>query len=81
VEDYSHHWPFTGIYPVTESLVLPPDVRDYIMSAFYGPTCPKCKTMTLLARITPGTSGLTSEHSSAPLVKRFISEWSSLSIR
>jgi len=27
------------------------------MSAFYGPTCPKCKTMTMLARITPGLSG------------------------
>ena len=27
------------------------------MSVFYGPTCPKCKTMTMLARITPGTSG------------------------
>ena len=37
--------------------MLPPDVRDYIMSAFYGPTCPKCKTMTMLARITPGLSG------------------------
>jgi hypothetical protein len=48
----------SGIYPVTESSVtLPPDVRDYIMSAFYGPTCPKCKTMTMLARSTPGTSG------------------------
>ena len=25
VEGNSHHRPFTGIYPVTESLVLPPD--------------------------------------------------------
>ena len=47
----------SGQLPVTESLVLPPDGRDYIMIAFYGPTCPKCKTMTMLARITPGTSG------------------------
>jgi hypothetical protein len=47
----------TGVYPVTESPVLPPDVRDHIMSAFYGATCPKCKTMTMLARNTPGTTG------------------------
>jgi hypothetical protein len=58
VEHHSDHWSFTGIHPVTESFVLPPDVRDYIMSAFYGPTCPKCETMTMLARITPGASGL-----------------------
>ena len=57
VEHSSHHRPYTGIYPVTESFELPPDVRDCIMSAFYGPTCPKCKSMTMLARITPGTSG------------------------
>ena len=57
VPRWLYHRPFTGIYPETESPMLPPDVKDYIMSAFYGPTCPKCKTMTLLARITPGTSG------------------------
>ena len=55
MEDYPHHRPFTGIYPVTEKSCA--DVGDYIMGAFYGPACPKCKTMTMLARITPGTSG------------------------
>jgi hypothetical protein len=43
--------------PVTESVVLPPDVRDDIMGVLYGPSCPKCKTITMLARITPGASG------------------------
>jgi hypothetical protein len=45
-----HAAPITALYrrlPVTESVVLPPDVRDYIMSAFHGPACPKCKTMTM----------------------------------
>jgi hypothetical protein len=27
-----HHRPVTGIYPVTESIALPPDARDCIMS-------------------------------------------------
>jgi phage FluMu protein Com len=27
------------------------------MSTFYRPLCPKCKTLTMLARITPGKSG------------------------
>jgi hypothetical protein len=26
-----HHRPVTGIYPVTESIALPPDARDCIM--------------------------------------------------
>lgn len=43
--------------PVTESVGLPLDVRDDIMGVFYGPSCPKCKTVTMLARITPGASG------------------------
>jgi hypothetical protein len=38
-------------------LTLPPDARDCIMSTFYRPPCPKCKTMTMLARVTPGPSG------------------------
>jgi rubredoxin len=42
---------------VTESVVLPPDVRDDIMSAFYRPPCPKCKTKTMLARNTQGPLG------------------------
>jgi hypothetical protein len=38
--------------------MLPPDVRDYIMSAFSGPPCPSCKNMmTTLARITRGPMG------------------------
>ena len=57
MEDCSHHRPVTGIYPVTESIALPPDARDCIMSTFYRPPCPKCKTMTMLAGITSGTSG------------------------
>jgi hypothetical protein len=52
-----HHRPVTGIYPVTESIALPPDARDCIMNTFYRPSCPKCKTLTMLARITPGASG------------------------
>jgi hypothetical protein len=40
------------IYPVTESLLLPPDVRDYIMSAFLQTTMPEVQTITMLARIT-----------------------------
>ena len=52
-----HHRPVTGIFPVTESIALPPDARDCIMSMFYKPPYPKCKTMTMLARNTPGTSG------------------------
>lgn len=43
--------------PVTESIMLPPDVRDYIMGVFYRRRCPKCKAA-MLARITPGSSGL-----------------------
>jgi len=43
--------------PVTESIVLPPDVGDYIMSAFCRPHCPKCKDMTMLPQITRGSSG------------------------
>ena len=43
--------------PVTESVVLPPDARDSIMSTFHRPPCPKCKTMMMLARITPGSAG------------------------
>jgi phage FluMu protein Com len=27
------------------------------MIAFHSPSCPKCRTMTTLARITPGPSG------------------------
>src|SRR5580704_5607714 len=37
--------------------MLPPDVRDDIMGVFYRPPCPKCKTKTMLARITLGSSG------------------------
>jgi hypothetical protein len=47
----------TGHLPVTESVVLPPDPRDHIMSAFCRPPCPKRKNMTMLARITPGLTG------------------------
>jgi hypothetical protein len=32
VENYCHHRPFTGIHPVTESVALPPDATDCIMS-------------------------------------------------
>jgi hypothetical protein len=39
---------------VTESVALPPDARDSIMITFHRPPCPKCKTITMLARITPG---------------------------
>jgi hypothetical protein len=46
-----------GHLPVTESVVLPPDARDCIMSTFYRPPCPKCKAKTMQARITPGRSG------------------------
>jgi hypothetical protein len=42
--------------------VLLPDVRDYIMGVFYRLASPKCKTITMLpritpARISPGSSG------------------------
>ena len=64
-----------GVYPVTESVVLPPVARDcIIMSMFYKLPCPKCKAITTRTRITP----LAFEHSNAPLAKTFIS---SLSIR
>ena len=43
--------------PVTESIVLPPDARDRIMSTFYRPPCPKCKARLMLARITPSSVG------------------------
>jgi hypothetical protein len=43
--------------PVTESIVLPPDVRDHIMSAFCRPLCPKCQTTMMLAGITRSPSG------------------------
>ena len=52
-----HHRPVTGIYPVTESIALPPDARDCIMSMFDRPPCPNCKATTKLARITPGLTG------------------------
>jgi len=43
--------------PMTESVLCSrPDVRDYIMSTFYPP-CPKCKAITMLARITSGSAG------------------------
>jgi hypothetical protein len=48
----------SGHLLVTESFVLPPDVRDCIMIvALHKPPCPKCKATTSLARITPGRSG------------------------
>jgi hypothetical protein len=48
--------------PVTESVMLPPDVRDYIMGVFYRPPSPKRKNITMRPRITrgrttPGPSG------------------------
>jgi len=49
VPSYLYHRPSWHL-PVTESRVLSPDVRDYVMDAF-------CKTMTMLARITRGPSG------------------------
>jgi hypothetical protein len=51
-----NHRPYRHL-PVTESVVLPPDARDCIMSTFYRPPCPKCKAITMLARITSGPSG------------------------
>lgn len=42
---------------VNEDVALSTDVRDYITGTFYSPPCPKCKTMTMLARITPGSTG------------------------
>jgi hypothetical protein len=53
-----HHRPVTGIYPVTESIALPPDAKRHcIMSTFHRPPCPKCEALTMLARITRGPSG------------------------
>src|ERR1043165_2378360 len=44
--------------PVTESSVtLPPDPRRAIMITFHRPPCPECQTTTMLARISPGSSG------------------------
>jgi hypothetical protein len=56
VQDYSYHRPKRHL-PVTEGIVLPPDVRDDIMGTFYRPSCPKCKTKTMLAQTTPGPFG------------------------
>ena len=42
---------------MTESIALPPDVGDCIMSVFYKSPCPKCKVTMMLARITPGMTG------------------------
>jgi hypothetical protein len=41
----------------------------------------KVPNTTMLALITPGTSGLTSEHSNAPPEITFIGAWPSSSIR
>ena len=52
-----HRRPVMGIYPVTESIVLPPVARDCVMGTFFRSRCPICKTQTKLALITPGSSG------------------------
>lgn len=56
-KSYSHR-SVAGIYPVTGSIAFTSDAREYVMSLFYEPPCPKCRRPTILARITPGSSGL-----------------------
>jgi hypothetical protein len=57
-----------GIYPVTESVVLPPDVRDYIMpslTVLFDPSrvaiqshpCPRCSGPMVLTHIKPSRLG------------------------
>ena len=68
VPRWFHHRPVTGIYPVTESIVLPPDVRDYIMpslAVLFDPSrvaiqphcCPRCLGPMVLTHIKPSRIG------------------------
>jgi hypothetical protein len=58
--------PLFGFYPVTESVVLPPEARwnamtDYpaaiLLSAIQKLRCPKCRARMRLARTSPGPTG------------------------
>jgi hypothetical protein len=58
----SHRRLCNGIHPVTESVVLPPDVRDYILLdhsrvANESHPCPQCQGRLVLTEIKPSRIG------------------------
>lgn len=46
------------LLPVTENAVALPPPEANIMAHIQRPPCPNCQTTTMLARVTPGPSGV-----------------------